>query len=115
MIKYASQLEVIFRKRKRRVSGSWRMDETYIKVKGRWLYYYRAMDKYGAIIDFYLSETRDEPAARAFSNKASVTLRPVLLLASEKIHLTMPLYAPHLSYLILFIFIYKNKFLFFLQ
>ena len=70
VIKYAPQLEAIFRKRKRRVSRSWRMDETYIKIKGRWVYYYRAVDKYGAIIDFYLSETRDEPAARAFFNKA---------------------------------------------
>ena len=70
VIKYAPQLEAVFRKRKRRVSGSWRMDETYIKIKGRWVYYYRAVDKYSAIIDFYLSETRDEPAARAFFNKA---------------------------------------------
>ena len=70
VIKYAPQLEAIFRKRKRRVSESWRMDETYIKIKGRWVYYYRAVDKYGAIIDFYLSETRDEPAARTFFNKA---------------------------------------------
>ncbi|MGR3969684.1 IS6 family transposase [Shewanella sp. 1180_01] len=70
VIKYAPQLEAIFRKKKRRVSGSWRMDETYIKVKGRWVYYYRAVDKFGAVIDFYLSETRDEPAAREFFNKA---------------------------------------------
>ncbi|AQS38979.1 DDE domain [Shewanella psychrophila] len=66
VIKYAP----MFRRRKRRVSGSWRMDETYIKVKGKWVYYYRAVDKFSAIIDFYLSETRDEPAARAFFNKA---------------------------------------------
>jgi len=46
------------------------MDETYIKIKGKWVYYYRAVDKHGAIVDFYLSETRDEPAARAFFNKA---------------------------------------------
>ena len=70
VIKYALQLEAIFRKKKRRVSGSWRMDETYIKIKGQWVFYYRAVDKYGAIIDFYLSETRDEPAARAFFDKA---------------------------------------------
>ena len=69
VIKYALQLEAVFRKKKQRVSDSWRMDETYVKVKGRWVYYYRAVDKYGAIIDFYLSETRDEPAARAFFNK----------------------------------------------
>ena len=70
VLKYAPQLEVIFRKIKCQVSRSWRMDETYIKVKGRWVYYYRTVDKFGAVIDFYLSETRDEPAARAFFNKA---------------------------------------------
>jgi len=52
------------------VSSSWRMDETYIKIKGKSVYYYRAVDKHGAIIDFYLSERRDEPAARAFFEKA---------------------------------------------
>ena len=46
------------------------MDETYIKIKGRWVYYYRAVDKYGAIIDFCLSEKRDELAARAFFEKS---------------------------------------------
>ena len=70
VIKYAPQLEARFRKGKRRVASSWRMDETYIKAKGKWVYYYRAVDKYGAIIDFYLSERRDEPAARAFFDKA---------------------------------------------
>ncbi|MBF4360561.1 IS6 family transposase, partial [Vibrio anguillarum] len=70
VIKYAPLLDAAFKKKKRNVSGFWRMDETYIKVKGRWVYYYRAVDKYSAIIDFYLSETRDESAARAFFNKA---------------------------------------------
>nr|WP_255547070.1 IS6 family transposase [Moritella sp. 36] len=69
MIKYAPQLEASFRKRKRKVADSWRMDETYIKVKGQWVYYYRAVDKYGAVVDFHLSEKRDELAARAFFNK----------------------------------------------
>jgi transposase-like protein len=70
VIKYAPQLEAIFRKKKRLVSGSWRMDETYIKIKGLWVYYYRAVDKFGAVIDFYLSETSDEKAAHAFFTKA---------------------------------------------
>ena len=46
------------------------MDETYIKVKGEWQYLYRAVDKYGATIDFMLSEKRDELAARRFFQKA---------------------------------------------
>nr|SHO00090.1 Putative transposase [Moritella viscosa] len=51
------------------MAKSWRMDETYIKIKGKSVYYYRAVDKHGDIIDFYLSERRDEPAARAFFEK----------------------------------------------
>ena len=46
------------------------MDETYIKVKGKWVYLYRAVDKEGKTVDLMLSEKRDEPAARAFFNKA---------------------------------------------
>ncbi len=67
---YALQLEAVFRCRKRLVSDSWRMDETYVKVKGEWQYLYRAVDKYGSTIDFMLSEKRDEPAARRFFQKA---------------------------------------------
>ena len=40
------------RKRKKPVGSSWRMDETYIKVKGKWFYHYRAVDKFGKTIDF---------------------------------------------------------------
>lgn len=58
------------RQKKRAVSSSWRMDETYIKIKGEWWYYYRAVDKSGDIVDFYLSKERDENAARAFLRKA---------------------------------------------
>lgn len=46
------------------------MDETYINVKGQWKYYYRAVDKYGNVIDFLLCDRRDEKAARAFFTKA---------------------------------------------
>lgn len=49
---------------------SWRMDETYIKIKGKWFYYYRAVDKEGKTIDSYLSENRDIKAAKAFLDKA---------------------------------------------
>jgi transposase-like protein len=46
------------------------MAETYVKVKGEWLYYYRAVDKFGNIIDYYLSSNRDEAAAKTFLNRA---------------------------------------------
>lgn len=71
VIHYSPQLEETFRKRSKRPVGiSWRMDETYIKVKGQWVYLYRAVDKDGKTVDFMLSEKRDEPAARAFFEKA---------------------------------------------
>lgn len=54
----------------RSVGGSWRCDETYIKVKGRWTYLYRAVDKQGRTVDFLLSEKRDVAAARRFFRKA---------------------------------------------
>ena len=46
------------------------MDETYIKDKGRWCYYYRAIDKFGATLDFMLSTNRDEEAATRFFKQA---------------------------------------------
>ena len=49
---------------------SWRVDETYVKVKGKWTYLYRALDKYGNTIDFYLSSTRNTAAAKRFLGKA---------------------------------------------
>src|SRR5689334_13400840 len=54
----------------RPVGGSWRCDETYIKVKGRWTYLYRAVDKQGRTVDFLLSERRDVAAAKRFFRKA---------------------------------------------
>jgi len=70
VLKYAPQLEHGFRRQKRPVGRSWRMDETYIKVKGQWHYLFRAVDKTGQTIDFLLTEQRDEPAATRFLTKA---------------------------------------------
>ena len=71
VIEYAPQLEKAFRKRyKRPVGSSWRMDETYVRVKGQWMYLYQAVDKEGNTIDFMLSDKRDELGARAFFRKA---------------------------------------------
>jgi putative transposase len=70
VVKYSPQLEEAFHRRKRSVGRSWRMDETYLKVKGQWYYLYRAVDKSGQTIDFLLMEQRDEPAAKRFLTQA---------------------------------------------
>lgn len=66
VLKYAPLIAANAHARKRPTAVSWRMDETYIKVKGKWVYYYRAIDKFGKTLDFMLSEHRDEAAATAF-------------------------------------------------
>ena len=70
VVKYSPQLEEAFHRRKRPVWVSWRMDETYIKVKGQWYSLYRAVDKTGETIDFLLTAQRDEQAAKRCLTKA---------------------------------------------
>jgi putative transposase len=70
VLKYAPQLEEALHRRKRPVWMSWRMDETYIRVRGHWRYLYRAVDKTGQTIDFLLTAQRDEHAAMCFLTKA---------------------------------------------
>jgi transposase-like protein len=70
VVKYSPLLEEAFHRRKCPVWVSWRMDETYIKVKGQWYYLYRAVDKHGQTIDFLLTEHRDKEAALRFLKKA---------------------------------------------
>ncbi|MCP4338813.1 MAG: IS6 family transposase [Desulfobulbaceae bacterium] len=70
VVKYIPLLEIEFRKKKKAVGTSWRMDETYIKVKGIWHYLYRAVDKEGNTIDFLLTRKRDKIAAKRFLIKA---------------------------------------------
>ena len=70
VIKYMPLLEKAALKKKVSVSGSWRMDETYVKVKGEWKYYYRAIDKHGHVIDSLLQDKRNTKAAKAFFETA---------------------------------------------
>lgn len=67
---YSPVLLAEFRKKKRRPGVRWRMDETYIKVRGAWKYYYRAVDRDGDTIDFLLTSKRDKKAALRFLSKA---------------------------------------------
>lgn len=69
--KYAPEIEKRLRWHWRRPqSTSWRVDETYVKVRGKRTYLYRAVDKFGNTIDFYLSPTRNAKAAKRFLGKA---------------------------------------------
>jgi transposase, IS6 family len=67
---YAPEIDRRIRPHLRMTNGSWRVDETYIRVKGEWVYLYRAVDAAGQTIDFLLSPKRDAGAARRFFHKA---------------------------------------------
>jgi transposase, IS6 family len=68
--RYAPKVRRRSRPRIRPTNDSWRVDETYIRVKGNWVYLYRAVDSSGATIDFLLSAKRDAAAAERFIAKA---------------------------------------------
>jgi putative transposase len=70
VIKLLPLFEKAFRRHKRPVGRSWRMDETYLKVRGKWTYLYRAVDKAGNTIDFLLRARRNKAAARRYFEKA---------------------------------------------
>ena len=70
VVKYAPEIEQQFRARKRPVGRSWRLDETYVRVKGQWKYLFRAVDKEGQTIDFLLTVQRNRAAALRFLRKA---------------------------------------------
>jgi transposase-like protein len=67
---YALEIEKRIRPHLRSSNGSWRVDETYVRVKGRWTYLYRAVDSHGQTIDSLLSAKRDAEAAKRFFRKA---------------------------------------------
>jgi len=69
-IKLLPLLEKAFRRCKRTVGRSWRMDETYVRVGGEWRYLYRAVDKAGNTVDFLLRGRRDKSAAQGYFERA---------------------------------------------
>jgi len=67
---YGALLDKRIRRHLKATCDSWRLDETYIKVKGQWKYLYRAVDKHGDTVEFYFSAHRDQLAAARFFKKA---------------------------------------------
>lgn len=67
---YGPELDTRIRPHLKRTNDSWRVDETYIKVKGQWAYLYRAVESEGNTIKFHLSKTKDKRAANELFKKA---------------------------------------------
>jgi transposase-like protein len=75
---YGPELELRLRRYRKATNKSWRVDETYVRVKGRWCYLYRAIiDSTGATIDFLLSALRDADAAKCLFRKALSDRDPI--------------------------------------
>ena len=70
VIRFSPLLLERFNLRKRTVTGKWHVDETYVKVRGLWMYLYRAIDSVGDTVEFLFSEHRDLPAAKRFFKQA---------------------------------------------
>src|SRR5213082_1344412 len=70
---YAPEIDRRCRPYLKPTTDSWRVDETYIKVKKEWIYLYRAVDSQGQTLDFFLSPTRDAKAAKQFLLKTLAT------------------------------------------
>ena len=71
VIRYVPEFEKCWQAHERPVGDSWRVDETYLKVGGQWMYLYRAVDKQGKTVESYLSRTRDVTPPRPSSVKLS--------------------------------------------
>jgi transposase-like protein len=76
VVRYSAGFAQYWRCYKKPVGRSWRCDETYIKVGGRWMYLYQAVDERGSTVESHLSRTRDVAAAKAFFRKGTEASLP---------------------------------------
>jgi transposase-like protein len=85
--RYAPEIEQRIRRHQGHRSGSWRVDETYVRVGGHWKYLFRAVDKHGQLIDFMLADRRSTGAANRFLRKALKMMSdcPVLSIMTDKL------------------------------
>jgi transposase-like protein len=74
--RYIPEFEKRWKRIAKTVGTSWRVDETYVKIKAKWHYLYRAVDQYGKTVDFLLRRDRGIAAAQAFFRKALVSTLP---------------------------------------
>ncbi|MEH7052530.1 IS6 family transposase [Bacillus pseudomycoides] len=81
---YGNLIYQIWKKKKKNVHLSWKLDETYIKVKGKWCYLYRAIDKEGQTLDIQLRQKRDKQAAYALMKRLARTFGEPTVLTTDK-------------------------------
>ena len=86
---YGPELDKRIRRHLKQTNDPWRVDETYIKVKGQWMYLYRAVDSKGNTIDFYLSKTRDKRLQSASSRKLCDLFMPLSLESLQSIRIRL--------------------------
>ncbi|MGR3779509.1 IS6 family transposase [Bacillus paramycoides] len=81
---YGNLIYQIWKKKNKKVQSSWKLDDTYIKMKEKWRYLYRAIDKGGYTLDIQLRKTRDHQAAYAFMKRLGKAFREPIVLTTDK-------------------------------
>ena len=83
-MEYSPKLKSSFKNKKRPVGSSWRMDYTYVKVKGTWMYQYRAIDRCGNTIDVYFARNRGKIEVTKFFIKAMSSCGKFIKINADK-------------------------------
>ncbi|PEL94411.1 IS6 family transposase, partial [Bacillus cereus] len=81
---YGNLIYQMWKKKNKKVQSSWKLDETYIKIKGKWCYLYRAIDKDGHTLDIQLRQKRDTKAAYTFMKRLVKTFGEPTVLTTDK-------------------------------